>query len=732
MRSAQAASPEPGLNVEVGFDGRFQVGRWTSIRVSSASSESLSTGSVTAVDVDGRSVVFPLAEAGDGSLKGFFQSGRIDGSIRVAAETAGKDRSEHLLTIGTQDGLTCLRQDTRLWMVIGKQVGFTRGAEQLNAARRESNAEPAVELIPATAQLIPRTADELDSLQLLVTGPANIDQQQSVAISEWVQRGGRLVLTVGSAVAAYRTCPLAQWIPAAVGEPFRERQTAALTGRVTAYVPNKGALRSLEELELSRLHADRGVVLVDGPTSPVVVRAPYGLGTVTVVAINLDQAPFVNAARQDESGQPLIWGGLPQMCLQLAAEKSSTSESISADRELQLSPTGVSDLYTQLAGILDHFPELNRASSWNVIGMLAVYLLLVGPVDYLLVHRLLKKPQLTWVTLPIWVLGASWWATTLAASDNGVDARTQQLEVLDIAADTGVQRASAWLSLYSPETRRHDYVWKPRFVEAGVPADARSRMAELARPEPGFRGTYRRGGINFGGAGYRVELGEDEAAALQVPIDQWSSLALAAEASQVVASPSQPVAECRQVTDDQGRLVVFELTHRLPGVLEDWCAVERLQVTFPVRADSPVRTLAPDVTHDFIFGTGQKLLRPYLQGEIIEENKRKSGSDFYARSEDYDPLGRDPDRLFRVLTFHDAIGGASYTRLGNQTLARLDLSPFLHLDRMVIFGRLTQPLSTFEVDGAPADPETVSTFVRLIVPVIRETVAASDAEGSSP
>ena len=708
--------------MEVGFGGVFQVARWTPIRVAPANGESFDSGSVTVVDVDGRPVTFPLDPRSDGSLTGLFQSGRLDASIRVRAASETGPEVEHLLASG--EDLDCLRQETQMWMLVGRHTGFERAAKVLNAAQPESSPAPAVQLIQTTPDELPTSADALDSLALLVLGSLELDQQRSQAVDGWVQRGGRLVLTMNDAGADSEESSLEGWLPVTIGESFRERQTTALTGRITAYVPNKGTLRSLEELQVHAVEADRGVVLIDGPSAPVVVRSAYGLGMVTVVGVNLEHRPFVLTGRDNGSDHPTVWSGLPQMCLQLAAEELPSAQTDSTGRELQLAPTGVSDLHSQLAGILDYFPEVRRASNWNVIGMLAAYLLVVGPLDWFLVHRLLGKPQLTWVTLPAWVLFAGWWASSVADSNNGDQTAARHIEFFDVAADTGVQRTSAWFSLYSPDTRRLDLSWKRSASVAGDAVEGSNRLASLARPEGGFRGAYRRGGVDLGGAGYEIETSAHSAVAKRVPINQWSSLAFAGNSYEFVGQQAAPIAECRQVTDTQGRLVRYEFSHQLPGTLEDWFAVERLQVTFPVREDSPVKTLAPGVTYNLVDGTGEKLLQGFLQGEIITEDKRKTGSQFYTRSEDYDPLGLDPAGLFRILSFHDAIGGRSYTRLNNRTLNRHDFSDFIHLDRLVVCGRFTQPVSQFEVDGDPAEKVETSTFVRLIVPIIREGAAA--------
>jgi hypothetical protein len=706
------------ITLDVGYDGVYQVGRWTPVAVRPPQGFAAEKATVTVVDVDSRPVSFPLARQNDGGFTGQFQSGRLDAPLHVSLTTADGATLDQTFPVGGDAHPQPLRQTTQLWMTVGKHTGFKLGADLLNAGDVTAARGPQVRLVPMPVAELPATADALGSVQVLVLGNEALSAEQSTAVREWVARGGRLVVTVGTDVSRYKSGPLAGWVPVTVEDAYDERQTAALTGRITAFVPNKGILRSLDALQAARLSLPSGVVLIDGPTAPVAVRAAYGLGIVTVVGLDLEAAPF--SVRTSDDGKPreIHWGGLAQMCVQFAGAATTAPGAASGDRQLQLAPTGVSDVASQIAGILDDFPGVERASSWNVIGLLGVYLLLIGPVDYLVVHRLLRKPQLTWVTLPAWVLLASWWATALADEDNGQTAASRQLEVLDVAADTGVQRLSTWFSLYSPTTRRHDVSWRP-LPTTPPAAESGVRVAALARPEEGFRGMYRRGGINLGGAGYEVEGSPTEAESLQTPVDQWSSLVFAGDAYAFPPAGSPPLAECRQAIDTSGALRTFELTHQLPGEIEDWFVVQRMEVTFPMPNSTAPPKLKPGDSVDLTRGCGQKLLKAFIQGELVSTVQRKTGVDTYIRADEYDPLGRDPLTLFRALSFFDAIGGEDFTHLTNQSLDRLDLSPSIHLDRVVVFGRLTRPVADFSVDGEPVGPRDPATFVRIVVPITR-------------
>jgi hypothetical protein len=80
-------------------------------------------------------------------------------------------------------------------------------------------------------------------------------------------------------------------------------------------------------------------------------------------------------------------------------------------------------------------------------------------------------------------------------------------------------------------------------------------------------------------------------------------------------------------------------------------------------------------------------------------------------------LSRDPLMVFRTLTFYRESGGGDYTSLTNAVLDAEDLSHLVKLGRAVLFGRLTTPVVTIQVDGQVVTPDRDLSFVRLILPV---------------
>ncbi|MEZ6064631.1 MAG: hypothetical protein R3B90_02735 [Planctomycetaceae bacterium] len=733
------------IEVRIGLGNTMHVGRWTPVTVNT-SGLSFDAERVTleATDPDGRVVEFPLKSQGDQRFAGLFQSGRLAAPLRVriasAAETDGGP--QHLvetIPVFTGDdpaesGLRTYRHSSRLWLRIGAQPGFELAAKQLNAADDRAGAEPSVVTVPVPPEELPDTAAAFDAVSVIIADPVTLSETQDEAIRRWVANGGRLIVQVGGHAADWSTSRFANWSPIRVQGTYRERQISALNGEVAALVPNSARIITLDEPTLSRLVVDDGRVVIAGPTAPVIAEAPYGLGTVVLIAVPLDAAPYFTFASETsnaaatsgaDQGSPRAryWDGLPRLCQDLAGAAVGVSGGTRGASRLQLSPTGVNDLQSQLAAILDHYPQISRPSMWNVIGLMAAYLLIIGPLDYLLVHRVLKKPQLTWITLPVWVLLASWWAGTSVASDSVTTTQSNTLELVDIAVDTGTIRHRGWHSLYSPTTRRYSAEFVPSVL--GLPAEsaaATTLPGWLPRPEEGFRGMYRRGGLQLGGVGYELDAGAESASAQGLPIDQWSTTAIEVDASANYSTTDErPLAQATAVYDTHGNLRELKLTHQLPSALQDWFAVLDVQARFPRPSATEFQSLPPGVTCDLQKHGARNLLKSYLQGEITREERRKVGSDVYISSDAYDPLSRDPDRMVRVLSFFSAAGGTEFTRLANETLTRLDLTPLLRLDRMVVFGRIEHPLSKLTIDGTAVEPTRRWSYVRLVMPVERET-----------
>lgn len=696
-------------DVQVGFGGLLKVGVWTPVRAEFAgpAGETFEPRLV-APDPDGSETVWPLPAvtlnaAGTATTQGMFQLGRLGGNVRL--EAAGSHRvlsSDDVVADGGSGALRARRQSVRIVGLLGPADGFVQ-AFAADGPAGGTPAQPAAEILEfASPDDLPETAQSLAALDVLVmAGVFGLDATRSGAVAEWVATGGHLVLMLGTDEPAFRASPLAAWLPCEVSGIGTFRDLAAIADRVQ-HSPPLPANRGTKGM---RIEMPSGKTLISSLDGPIAARGAYGLGRVTVCAIDWQQPPLVK------------WEGLPGLCRYLsdlipAGEQSPLTTSAS-----QLRPTGVSDLATQLAGQLDHFDAVTRPSYWTVLGFVGLFLLLAGPLDYLLVQRWLRRPQWTWATFPAWVALGAVCGTLYAGSHNLSRQQANQFDLVDLDAPSGLMRVRSWLNVHSPAPRRYAVAADVAEWLAGAPGGEGPRMTWSGAPESGFRGMYRQGGLNLANPSYEFE--PDLRGVKNLPIDQWSTQALTTSWER--QSPESLAALVESDLRARGNTLEGSLTHHLPGPLMDWCLVYGSLVYLP----TPGRTLQD--TGGLLPGqtwTPDRVIQPrvltgYLTGTAFRASERtdRHGSNAVQSHTVYDPLVLDTLVFARTLTFHSAAGGTQYTSLTNQSLERWDLSRLLDLNRAVLFGRLQPAAATYTVDGGPVTPERRTTFVRVVLPV---------------
>ena len=100
-------------------------------------------------------------------------------------------------------------------------------------------------------------------------------------------------------------------------------------------------------------------------------------------------------------------------------------------RQGAVNTIGYHELSGQLRSALDRFAGVKFVSFWMIAVLVGLYAAAIGPLDYWIVHRLLRKPIATWITFPLW--GLLFAAIGVAATwqMKGDAARLRQVELLD-------------------------------------------------------------------------------------------------------------------------------------------------------------------------------------------------------------------------------------------------------------------------------------------------------------
>ncbi len=755
---AQDARPASvaGQQVHVGWNGAYFVGRWTPVvvdlDVAGSDPSSQLRLLVTAPDPDGHQVTFTSTStstsagnlaSGKRRLRGFCKLGQFDFSrsrpVAPDIEVRVDNGIESVLrwrasTNGEPSLPPPLEPGTRLVVTVGEPHGFANGAlatDKSTAAVQEGKVN-AVHVVAASVEQLPVEALAYDGVSLLVlAGEIALSPEQSSALRDWVARGGRVVLSLPAAPEATSRLlePFQTWLPVTLAS---ERNVIREFSSLEAYAGRNLRVPFAGRLSAPRVRLEHGAVLAGGRDDALLVRAPYGLGSVTVLALDLSQPPLSQWEGVFALGQRLLGD------VTVSEDRGDTK----IVKQAQLSSTGVTDLATQLHSIQDSFDGVTRVSPWFVMGLLGLLLIAIGPLDYLLVHRLLRRPRATWVTFPLWIALAALLASRGATAWNGTVLRANQFHLVNVDADTGTYRSRLWTNLYSPVTTSLSCVNDSPIISAASIEEANTSQHHIGWsgiPESTFGGMYRESGIELG----RSRYSRTNDLLYGLPLVQWSSKSLLTEGS----GSRKNLIESDLTSTGSGRLT-GTLTHRLNGELEDWFLVYGNRVYRHCKTRDDVKTLPLAsgrlwrVEQPSVF---QRELRPFLTGQITVATRKDNSvyQDVSHRQTPYDPLSLDAGSLARMLTFHDEAGGTKYTGLTNRLLEDEDLSHLIKLGRAILFGRLNGSASDLSIQPSndstnqPSRLENVkpareTTFVRLVFPVTKISETPRQLESLDP
>ncbi len=737
LRSQDAASIPPSVkieNISVGFDGYYKVGRWSPLTVTVRSAAPVTAQFVTEVlDSDGSATSNPselieLAADVSQTVELLFKSGRLDSEIRLTIlDESGSRLADRRISpngLSPNQSAHAVRLSERLRILVGGPANGSPSQstdEERNSNFGNRQTENGYVLNFDSWSQLPRQQLAYDGVDaVIVAGDYDIDEGRNQSLQEWVQLGGVVHVSVGSDLPAFRESQMAGWLPIKI---VGSANVTELSG-IENFARHSEKIRiRFGNITAARVEAEEGRVLISGVRrgdGPLLVRAPYGFGHVHLLAVDLHNPPLAD------------WPGFDTFLERTLEDESSRSNSdIQQRKETRLSRSGVTELATQLRSIQDDFSQIRRLSIWSVLGLILLYLVIVGPLDYLLVHRVLQRPHLTWITFPSLVCVATMLSIWSASSLNGSKLLLNQLDVIDIDVGTGDVRTSSFLTIYSPETRSYEVDVEPRMEQlaeeleqepAKPNASKRATVSWNGVPEEGVGGLYRRSGIELGNPGYRFA---DHASRIEnLPISIWSTRQLTTSWNANVG----PLIESSLTSPGAGQLNGTIRSH-LPVPIEDWLLAYENRVFSPRAREGDTETPAilPNQVWD---PNSPAVYQRELQGFLTRMTAKKADADptrpfaedILVQTEPYDAMNLDPTYFMRMLTFHEAAGGTSYTGLQNSDLEKFDLSNMLNMHRAVLFGRVNLAAVDPQINGEAIEPTRQVAFVRLLLPVVEKTV----------
>jgi hypothetical protein len=669
---AEESRPLTIEDIRIGFpaqDGRrCRPGSWCPVQVDLRSGSEaiprdgyeLAVETADSDDVLGQYVVSVPEIKGDTSatVRTYYRPGNRTASLKA---TVRKKSGEAVHSFEKAPAFNeTLRPDEVLYLALGGRPPGLRNAllparkpGQETAEQDEARAERGIVVIDKPDELPDRwfgyegvdvavlSTSSGMARQLLAPGRETRRQ----ALSEWVRRGGRLVVDLGKhapdALAllhdlGWRDLTLA---PGELTGGLPELQE--WVGVSNAPFPSERRVRLRLGSGAVALVSDR----VGEESWPVVALAPCGLGRVLLVSFDLDSPAFEG------------WKGHGRFWEVVHAELGPRPPAHGRTPEAGERPD---ELGTLLQRGLEHFDEVPAVSFGWVAFFLLLYILLIGPLDYLFLKKVVKRLELTWVSFPLVVLVTSLAAYWTAHALKGDELHINKIDVVDMDLRDGEMQGTTWFALFSPQVASYTIGIEP--APAWVSGQERTPSVLVTTLGPPDSSA---GGVDRPGAQpvfRRPFVYEAERAGLQdVPVPVWASRSFTATWRARVDRRTPVEVEDFGLSRDGLRLV-GRLQSHLPVALREvslfyngnWYALEDLPADGSYRVD----------VHD-ISRTVQGSPVPWMS-ELFGRSARGTGEGRPRAAEVTPPMS-----LMKTLLFHGLEGGP-YSQLANSGLRLLD------------------------------------------------------------
>jgi hypothetical protein len=536
------------------------------------------------------------------------------------------------------------------------------------------------------------------------------------ALLEWVRRGGKLVVSVGSKGVELSGSKLFQDLlpaPLRLDPPTKAMRSLPLRWRVGGNL-REGTLRpKTETFPVARLGPNPTRpyrVLLSSSENPdvdqtktdlpVVVQSPYGLGRITLVAFDIDQSPFTELESRGEFWDYLIReGGSTRAALPPTGQQSTNPYGSSSTDENE------NEFLAALRTHVDTFDGVPVVSFGWVALFIILYTILIGPVEYLVLRYVFRRLELTWITFPLIVLTVSAAAYFTAYAIKGNDLKVNKVDVVDVDLQGGRVYGRTWFTIFSPRIDSYTIGIEPKegWTVANPDVQPGTLVDWMAGGRGGGGGIVSRGyGYHISPSPYHVANGLD-----RVPIQVWSTKAFTANWSGAI--------DRRRPEDGGTPLLAADLRHP-PGDPES--VIGSFTNNLPLtRLDEPALIYRGKVYKLPTLAPGQRVEVPAIgqrEGGLPLDNDwfgRSAVLPWVSTSNTYSRYGQVQMQTTSSVSlwgalFHEKAVRSEASALQNASLRDLDQSWRLseeHKDEVILVARVTT--ANGPAESIMADPQ---------------------------
>ncbi len=239
---------------------------------------------------------------------------------------------------------------------------------------------------------------------------------QLAALAGWVAGGGRLVIVGGTAGPDALSALPDELLP------YRPTSTVDVApgSLVSLLGVQPAAATDVPGLAGTLAH---GRAMARVGDQVVAAEGAYGAGSVTIVGVDASTGWLATA-----DGTEALWR-------RLLPPRSASGAAITDD--------------SQLLNAVSQLPALALPPIGGLLAILAGYIVLVGPVNYLVLRRIDRR-EWAWVSIPLLIVGFTVGAYGIGAALRGSDVIVHEVSIVRGAADAGRGTSLVYAGVFSP------------------------------------------------------------------------------------------------------------------------------------------------------------------------------------------------------------------------------------------------------------------------------------------
>jgi hypothetical protein len=422
LPGAAAAAGPIAIEARTLVGGRFEAGGWVAIAVDLVNSGEPINGYVAAESEDG--TVRRFVELPAGAHKQVSLYVRPPSFARSVAVRFEDQDGAQRATI--EASVRMLERTTGHVAIVGDGGGNLR--PQL-ISRAAGLPEP----IPLTAGDLPDRPEPLHGVESIIWAADSGTQTEAQrrSLQRWIAAGGQLIVVGGPDWQA-RAAAFLDMLPVEGITSIDGASVAPLVDWIGAELPAGGETATTSVGTLRPGAAN----LVGAEDGVLFAAATRGAGRISWLGVDLATAPF-----RAWPGAPLFWSRLlPDDRLQ----QQFVGRGLVDDEVASAMVQALSDL-----------PALEVPPAELLLAVLVAYILLIGPLSYLVLRRLDRR-ELAWITAPVLVIMFTTGTYGLGASLKGSDIIVNEIAVVRSTPGGTEASVSSFAGVYSPTRATYD------------------------------------------------------------------------------------------------------------------------------------------------------------------------------------------------------------------------------------------------------------------------------------